>query len=99
MGDAAQGALPINRHYQSASALVIVLDALLINALAEWEDIFAGKVDQVALGKARQRLMKAMHDAQAKHLPNGLHRRDDLFRLAERDAAACFRVTFGTEQT
>ncbi len=78
---------------------MIVLDALFINALAEWEDIFAGKVDQVALGKARQRLMKAMHDAQAKHLPNGLHRRDDLFRLAERDVAAYFRATFGTEPT
>ena len=77
---------------------MIVLDTLFITALGEWEEIQGGRVNQAALAVARQNLMKQMHDAQAKHFPTGLHRRDDLFKLAEADAATYFQATFGTEQ-
>jgi len=97
VADATQKTLPVSKQYQSLSALVIVLDTLFITALGEWEEIQAGRVDEAALAVARQNLMKQMHDAQAKHFPTGLHRRDNLFKLAEADAAAYIRATFGTE--
>ncbi len=97
VANAVQNILPTSKHYQTLSALVIVLDTLFITALGEWEEIQAGRVDEAALAVARQNLMKQMHDAQAKHFPTGLHRRDDLFKLAEADAAAYIRATFGTE--
>ena len=99
VADAAQGAIPFNRQYHSASALVLTLDAMFITAVGEWEEIAAGRMDYVTVGKARRRMMKQMHDAQAKHFPTGLHRREDLFKLAETDAAAYFTRTFGTEPT
>lgn len=98
VADATQKALPISKHYQSLSTLVIALDTLHITALGEWEEIQAGRVDEAALAVARQNLMKQMHDVQAKQFPSGLHRRDDLFRLAEADAATFIKATFGTEQ-
>ena len=92
-----QRVIPWNRRFQGTTALVITLDTLFITALGEWEDIYAGRVDQSALTKARLRLMQQMHDAQAKHLPTGLPRRNDLFKLAERDANEYFHSTYATE--
>lgn len=97
VADAVQKALPISKQYESLSALVIVLDTLFITALGEWEEIQAGRVDVAALAVARQNLMKQMHDAGAKQFPTGLHRREALFKLAEADAAAYIKATFGTE--
>ena len=97
IGDAGQRALPNSKQYQSLSALVIVLDTLFITVLGEWEEIQGGRVNVAALTVAPQNLMKQMHDAQAKHFPAGLHRRDDLFKLAEADAAAYIKAAFGTE--
>jgi len=97
VADAVQKALPISKQYESLSALVIVLDTLFITALGEWEEIQAGRVDVAALAVARQNLMKQMHDAQAKQFLTGLHRREALFKLAEADAAAYIKATFGME--
>lgn len=96
VADAMQAAIPLNRRHQGTSALVITLDALFITAQGEWEDIYAARIDQTGATKARLRLLQQMHDAQAKNLPTGIPRRNDLFRLAEADAAAYFKVTFGT---
>ncbi len=97
IANAAQQSLPLARHYQSLSALVIALDTLFITVLGEWEEIQAARVDEAALAVARQNLMKQMHEAHVKHFPTGLDRRDKLFKLAEVDAAAYIRATFGTE--
>ena len=97
VADATQKSLPVSKQYENLSALVIVLDTLFITVLGEWEEIQAGRVDEAALAVARQNLMKQMHDAQAKHFPTGLHRRDDLFKLAEADTASYIKATFGTE--
>ena len=63
----------------------------------EWEDIFAGRIDLSALHKVWLRLLQQMHDLKAKYLPTGLPRRNDLFRLAEQDAASHFRAVHGME--
>ena len=97
VADAMQGAFPINRRHQATSALVLALDALFIAAQAEWEALYAGRVDEVGIVKARHRLMNQMHDLQAKHLPTGLPRRAKLFQLAEDDAATYFAVTYTVE--
>jgi hypothetical protein len=44
-----QGAIPFNRNHQAASALVITLDSLFITSLGEWDDIYAGHVDETAI--------------------------------------------------
>ncbi len=92
-----QGAFPINRRHQATTGLVLGLDALFIAAQAEWEELYAGRIDEVGIAKARLRLMNQMHDLQAKHLPTSLPRRDKLFRLAEEDAAAYFTYTYTEE--
>jgi hypothetical protein len=99
VADAMQGAIPLNRRHQGTSALANTLDALFITAQGTWEDIYAARMDQAAAAKARLHLLQQMLDAQTKHLPTGLPRREKLFKLAEADAAAYFKMTFGTGAT
>ncbi len=63
----------------------------------EWEDIFAGRLDEAEIIKRRHKLMKLRHDADVKNLPNGLPMRKDLLTLAEAEAHAYFSHMFPKE--
>ena len=91
VADALQNAIPFASRFRGTNALLVALDALLIDCQMEWEDIYAGRLDEGEIAKRRHAMMKLRHDAEVKNLPTGLPVRTALFRLAEADAAAYFR--------
>ncbi|HUB11704.1 MAG TPA: hypothetical protein VMB34_07075 [Acetobacteraceae bacterium] len=93
VADALQSAVPFSARFRSTNALLVALEALLIDCQMEWEDIYAGRLDENEINKRRHAMMKLRHEAEVKNLPNGLPVRSKLFRLAEDDAAAYFRNT------
>jgi hypothetical protein len=97
VADALQSAIPFAARFRGTNALLAALDALLIDCQLEWEDIFAGRLDESEINKRRHAMMKLRHEAEVKNLPTGLPVRKVLFRLAEADAAAYFRSSNWTE--
>jgi hypothetical protein len=91
VADALQNAIPFAARFRGTNALVAALEALLIDCQMEWEDIFAGRLDEGEIAKRRHSMMKLRLEADVKNLPNGLPVRKALFRLAEADAAVYFK--------
>jgi hypothetical protein len=72
---------------------------LFIDAQLEWENIYAGRFSDIETMNHRHKLMKLQHDAERKNFPEGLGTSAKLFDLAQEDARAYFRVTYGVEGT
>ena len=83
--------------FGGTNALCSALDALFIDCQMEWEDIFAGRLDEVEITRRRHKMMTLRLNADQKNLPNALPRRERLLKLAESDAEACFNNTFPDE--
>jgi hypothetical protein len=96
VADALQNAMSFTTRYRGTSALVNTLDALLIDCQMEWEDIYAGRLDEGEISKRRHAMMTRRHEADAKGLPGGLPVRKKLFTLAEADAVAYFSNVYQT---
>jgi len=99
VADALQNALTLSVRYRGASAFATTLDALFIDCQMEWEDVYAGRLDEAQIAKRRHAMMKRRAEADAKNLPNGLPVKTKLFALAEQDAATYFANTYGDEVT
>jgi hypothetical protein len=97
VADALQSAIPLAARFRGTNTLCATFDALFIDCQVEWEDIFAGRLDDVEINKRRHKLMKLREDADAKNLPNGLPDRKDFLKLAEDKAAAYFKNTYPNE--
>jgi|GEM_PF-2228495 len=93
IADACQNALPLASRYRGTTALVVALEALLIDSQMEWEDIYAARVDRDTVVERRHKLMQLRREAEAKCIPNGVPARKTLFALAEMDAATYFMAT------
>jgi hypothetical protein len=94
VADALQNAIPFASRLRGTSALCATPDALFIDCQMEWEDIFAGKLDEAEIGRRRHKLMKLRFEAEQKNLPNGLPVRRDLLNLAKQDAATYIKARF-----
>lgn len=97
IADALQNAMGYATRLRGATALSFALEALFIDCLMEWEDIFGGRIEEEEIIKRRHKLMTLRHDADRKHLPNPLPFRPALLRLAEAEANAYLKVVFPNE--
>jgi hypothetical protein len=96
--DALKDVIPLTALQKAASALVVSLDALLIDALFEWESVYAGQLSDDEITARRRKLMQLRHDADVWEFPTGdLPERRDLLALAEQDATSYFRAMSGDE--
>lgn len=96
--DALKDVIPFTARQKAASGLVVSLDALFIEALFEWERVYAGQLDDDEITKRRRKLMELRHDAEVREFPTGdLPERPDLLALAEEDAKGYFLRMFGPE--
>src|SRR5262245_11244907 len=86
VADATQNAMTFTARYRATSALSMTLDALFIDCQMEWEDVYAGRLDQAEIVRRRHAMMKRRTEAEAKNLPGGLPIKKKLFALAEADA-------------
>ena len=99
VSDVLKDVIPLTARHQAASALVMSLDALLIEALFEWERIFAAQLTNEEITERWRTLMKLRHDTEVEHFPTGdLPERSDLMRLAEQTAIAHFEARFGPKE-
>ncbi len=95
VGDALKDVIPFTARHKAASALSMSLDSLLIEALYEWEGVFAARFTTEDITERRRKLMQLQHEADTKHFPTGLPKRKNLLRLAEKEADAYFNSMFG----
>lgn len=96
LADAVKDVFPYISRHKAANGLLRELDALFIEALFEWENIFSGKHTAEEITERRRKLMQLRHDAENKNFPTGdLPTRDDLFKLAEADAISYLEKLFG----
>lgn len=95
LADVLKDVLPLTARHQAAADLTMTLEALLIEALFEWEGVFAGKLTDEGVTERRRKLMERQHQADIKHFPRGnLPERKDLLALANQDATAYFAMMF-----
>jgi hypothetical protein len=99
LADALKEVFPFVRRHKAASEHTVALDSLFIDAQLEWENIYAGRFSDIETMNHRHKLMKLQHDAERKNFPEGLGTSAKLFDLAQEDARAYFRVTYGVEGT
>ena len=98
VSDALKDVIPFTARQKAASGLAMSFDALLIEALYEWESVFAGRLSDEEITERRRTLMQLRHEADVKHFPTGdLPERADLLKLAEADAVTYFENMFGPE--
>jgi hypothetical protein len=95
VADALQGAIPLAARFRGTNTLCATLDALFIDCQMEWEDVYAGRLDEAEIIKRRHKLMILRLDADQKNLPNALPVNNKLLRLAKEDATTYFHATFG----
>lgn len=92
---ALKDAIPMTARHKAANGLVVSLDALLIEALYEWESVFGGQFTNEEITERRRKLMELRHKAEVEHFPTGdLPKREDLLRLAEGDAVDYLQTMF-----
>jgi hypothetical protein len=95
VSDALKDAIPYTARNKAATALLMDIDALFIEALFEWESVFAGSLTNVEITERRRKLMELRHELEWKHFPTAdLPRNSALITLAERDAIDYLESTF-----
>jgi len=97
IADALQNAIAYTARLRGATALSFALEALFIDCLMEWEDVFAGRIDEAEIIKRRHKLMTLRHDADRRHLPTPLPFRPALLKLADDEAKAYLKTLYPTE--
>jgi hypothetical protein len=90
VAEAVVNALPLSARQKNLSAFALALEAILIDALMEWEDIHSGEIGARDITRRRHALMRLRHETEAKHLPTGLPVKRKFSMLAEREAASYF---------
>lgn len=93
--DAVKHVFPFARQHKAASDLTVALELLCIDAEAEWESIFAGRVPNDGITERRARLARLRLEAEHKHFPEGFAPDHALIELATEEANAYFSVTYG----
>jgi hypothetical protein len=73
----------------------VALELLCIDAEAEWEGIFAGKVPNEGITERRARLARIQLEAEHKHFPERIAPNLKLVELANREANDYFSVIYG----
>jgi hypothetical protein len=96
LSDVLRDAIPLSARHKAAIALASSLEAQVIEALHEWEGVYAGQYSNEQVTERRRKLMQMRHEAEVEHLPTGdLPERPDLLKLAEEDAIAYFVTMYG----
>jgi hypothetical protein len=91
LADVLKDVFPLTARHKALSGLIVSLDALFIEALYEWESVFAGQLSDKEITERRRRLIELRHNIEVENFPPGelhLPERRDLLAPAEKDATA-----------
>ena len=95
VSDALKNVFPFAKRRAALSRWVRKLDLLFVASQKDWDDIAAGILTEEQIRKIVHRLRMTKLNAEAKYIPDGLSRREDLFRSAEMEAIRFFQVKYG----
>jgi hypothetical protein len=98
--EAVLAVLPLTARARALRTFVASLDAALIDALFEWEEVVQAQTGDAADIRQRwHKLMRLRHEAETASLAGvTLPRKQRLFKLAEAAAAAYFETTYGVRR-
>jgi hypothetical protein len=96
--DATKHVFPFARQHKAASDLTVALELLCIDAEAEWESIYPGKIPNEGITERKARLARLQLEAEHKHFPEGFEPSQKLIDLATEEANAYFSMTYGEGQ-
>jgi hypothetical protein len=86
VSDALKDAIPFTARNKAATALLMDLDALFIEAFFEWEGVYAGLYTNEEIKERRRKLMELRHETEWKHFPTAdLPNKPAYLTLAEKD--------------
>ncbi len=91
--DATKHVFPFERLHKAASDLTVALELLCIDAEAEWESIYPGKVRDEEVTERRANLVRLRVEAEHKYFPEGFEPGQKLTNLAIEAANAYFALT------
>jgi len=100
VAEAVMAKLPLTARQKGLAAFGHALDAMLIDALLEWEDIQSDRAGgPEAIVRHWHRLMTLRHEAEQAHLPGGLPFKSRLFRLADDEATTYISMLYRSRRT
>ncbi len=95
--DALKGVFPFEKRRVALSRWATTLDRLFVGAQRDWDSIASGYLTNAEIRKLLHRLRDAKQRAEARAIPNGLERDDQLAKKTEAEAYSYFRVKYGVE--
>jgi hypothetical protein len=95
--DATKHVFSFARLHKAASDLTVALELLCIDAEAEWESVYSGRVPDEGVTERRARLARLRLEAEHKHFPEGFAPGPNLIRLASEEANAYLSLTYGED--
>jgi hypothetical protein len=95
LADALKDVFPNISRQKAANDLLVGLKSLFIEAVFEWEGVFAAKFTNEEIIERRRKLMQLQHELDVKHFPTGnLPSRPDLLALAETETITYLEAMF-----
>jgi hypothetical protein len=95
--DATKHVFPFARLHRSASDLSVALDLICIDAEAEWEAIYPGRISDAGITERRARLARVQIEAEHRHFPDGFDPGRRLIESAKRQARDYVVATYGED--
>ena len=96
--DALKDVFPLTKRYKAVREHAVTLDSLFIDTQFEWDGVFAGFYSNSQITDRLHKLRRLHHDAESQAFnKEGLPEHKDLFKQAQREAAAYISVTYGVE--
>lgn len=96
--DALRDVFPFRRRRQALSRWSNALNRQWVDAQRDWDNIYAGKVPDKKIRFLTHQLRLKMQRYEARCIPDGLVRKDDLFLAAEAEMAAFFQKRYSVNE-
>jgi len=96
--DALRDVFPFGRRRRALSRWSNALNRLWVDAQRDWDNISSGKVSNKKISSLTHQLRLKMQRYEAKYIPDGLSRKEDLFLAAQSEMATFFRKRYSIEE-
>jgi hypothetical protein len=92
--DALRDVFPFRKKRQALSRWSNALNRLFVDAQRDWDNISAGKISNAKIGTLTHQLRLKVQRYEAKYIPDGLSRKQDLFEAAQTEMEIFFRTRY-----
>jgi hypothetical protein len=96
--EALKGVFPVYKRRRVLSQWSRALNQLFVEAQRSWDGISSGEYTNAEIRKLCHQLRSRKNRAEAKHIPDGLNRRADLFNKAQIEAKHFFNTRYNLSE-